>query len=172
MITERDAKEEIANERPLHVEKVYDFDIQLHRIITNLCRLQLRIKNWMVFALNKMVPQATWHGRYWFYCMKNVHKEDVHNRALQPLSQDYNLVSHTTYVVCVNFIQEWQLLQYRTISGQFELPSEFLHRNLLSGSHRLRYLIWHLNRSLSSNKSYATIFENTCQYLDLSIEYT
>ena len=29
----------------------------------------------------------------------------IHNWPLQPFSQDYGLASHTTYVVCVNFIQ-------------------------------------------------------------------
>ena len=27
----------------------------------------------------------------------------MHNSSLQPFGQDYDLVSHTTYVVCVNF---------------------------------------------------------------------
>ena len=28
----------------------------------------------------------------------------LHNQSLQPFCQDYDLVSHTIYVVCVNFI--------------------------------------------------------------------
>ena len=35
----------------------------------------------------------------------------IHNWPLQPFSQDYGLASHTTYVVCVNFIREWRDLQ-------------------------------------------------------------
>ena len=35
---------------------------------------------------------------------------------LQPFSQDYNLASHTTYVVCVNFINEWRYLQFKVDS--------------------------------------------------------
>ena len=31
----------------------------------------------------------------------------IHNWPLQPFSQDYGLDSHTTYVVCVNFIRRW-----------------------------------------------------------------
>ena len=31
---------------------------------------------------------------------------------LQPFSKDYNLVSLTTYVVCINLIYEWQNLQF------------------------------------------------------------
>ena len=30
----------------------------------------------------------------------------IHNWSLQPFSQDYDLASHTTYVVCVNFMHE------------------------------------------------------------------
>ena len=32
----------------------------------------------------------------------------IHNWPLQPFSQDYGLASHTTHVVCVNFIHQWQ----------------------------------------------------------------
>ena len=35
------------------------------------------------------------------------------NWSLQPLSQDYDLATHTTYVVCINFIHEWQDLQFK-----------------------------------------------------------
>ena len=31
----------------------------------------------------------------------------INNRPLQPLSKDYGLASHNTFVVCVNFIREW-----------------------------------------------------------------
>ena len=41
----------------------------------------------------------------------------IHNWPLQPFSQDYGLASHTTHVVCVNFIRErWDL--------QFNVDSE------------------------------------------------
>ena len=33
-----------------------------------------------------------------------------------PHSQDYDLVSHTTYVVCVHFIHEWRDLQFKVDS--------------------------------------------------------
>ena len=38
------------------------------------------------------------------------------NWSLQPFSQDYYLVSHTTYVVCVNFIHKWRDLQFNVDS--------------------------------------------------------
>ena len=62
----------------------------------------------------------------------------IHNYPLQSFkSGDYSsfLVSHTTYVVCVNFIHKWQDLQFKvdserqiweTVPWQFYLLSEFL----------------------------------------------
>ena len=35
----------------------------------------------------------------------------IHNCSLQPFSQDYNLVSHTTNVLCVNFMYDWRNIQ-------------------------------------------------------------
>ena len=40
----------------------------------------------------------------------------IHNRPLQPFSQDYGLASHSTHVVCVNFIREWRHLQFNVDS--------------------------------------------------------
>ena len=60
----------------------------------------------------------------------------IHIWPLQPFSQDYNLASHRTYIVCVNFIHEWQGLQFkvdserqmflRNYSWQIYLISDFL----------------------------------------------
>ena len=41
------------------------------------------------------------------------HGLHIHNWPLQPLSQVYDLTFHTTYVVCVNFINGWQELQFK-----------------------------------------------------------
>ena len=40
----------------------------------------------------------------------------IHNWSLEPFSQDYDLASHITYVVCVNFIHEWRELQFKVDS--------------------------------------------------------
>ena len=40
----------------------------------------------------------------------------IHNWPLQTFSQDYGLASHTTYVVCVNFIHKWRDLQLKVDS--------------------------------------------------------
>ena len=60
----------------------------------------------------------------------------IHNWPLQPFSQDYGLASHTTHVVCVNFIRQRRDLQFnvdserqffeKLFSWQFYLLSEFL----------------------------------------------
>ena len=40
----------------------------------------------------------------------------IRNWSLQPFSQDSDLASHTTYVVCVNFIHEWRDLHFNVDS--------------------------------------------------------
>ena len=37
----------------------------------------------------------------------------MHNWSLQRFSQDYDLASGTTYVVCVNFVYEWWDLKFK-----------------------------------------------------------
>ena len=93
----------------------------------------------------------------------------IHNWPLQPFSQDYGLVSHTTHVVCVNFIRELSDLQFNVnserlifweaFSWQIYLLSELLARNLLRRNRRrntFRILLWCLawdsNPIFSSNK--------------------
>ena len=52
----------------------------------------------------------------------------------QPFSQYYNLVSHITYLVCINFIHEWRELSERqifiNISWQFNLALRVFAINL------------------------------------------
>ena len=40
----------------------------------------------------------------------------IHNWPLQLFGQDYGLASHTTHVVCVNFLREWWDLQFNVDS--------------------------------------------------------
>ena len=42
----------------------------------------------------------------------------IHNWSLQPFSQAYDLASHDTYVVCVNFIYKWRDLKFKVDSEQ------------------------------------------------------
>ena len=37
----------------------------------------------------------------------------IHNWPLQSFSQDYYIVSHTTYIVCVYFIHKWRDPQFK-----------------------------------------------------------
>ena len=76
-----------------------------------------------------------------------------------------DLVSYTTYVVCVNFIQEWRDLQFKvdskrqifweTFLRQFLFTLRVFARNLLKGNHRkntFRILFWCL--ALGSNSGF------------------
>ena len=47
-----------------------------------------------------------------------------------------DLVSHTIYVVCVNFIHKWRDLQFKVFSWQFYLLLRVFARNLLRGNHQ------------------------------------
>ena len=69
----------------------------------------------------------------------------IHNWPLQHFSQDFGLASHTTHVVCVNFISEWRDLQFNVDSERHFLRNFFMAglftlrvfaRNLLRGSRR------------------------------------
>ena len=50
----------------------------------------------------------------------------IHNWSLQPFRQDYDLVSHTTNVVCVNFIHEWRDLQFKVDSERQIFKKHFM----------------------------------------------
>ena len=88
---------------------------------------------------------------------------------MQAFSQDYDLVSHSTYVVCVNFIREWRDLQFKkSIPNDRFMRNFFMAilfalrlfaRNLLRGSRRRNIFIfwywcltWDLNLGLTSYK--------------------
>ena len=78
--------------------------------------------------------------KLFFYCCGKLHLYNTHtytyNWPLQPFCQDYGLASHTTHVVCVNFIGEWRDLQFNvdserqifweTFHGSFNLLSQIL----------------------------------------------
>ena len=49
-----------------------------------------------------------------------------HNWPLQPFSQDYGIASHTTYVVCVNFIHKWWDLQF-TVDSERQIFEKHFH---------------------------------------------
>ena len=48
----------------------------------------------------------------------------IHNWSLHLFSQDCKLASHTTYVVCINFIHKWRDLQFKvdSVDRFFEKP--------------------------------------------------
>ena len=80
-----------------------------------------------------------------------------------------DLVSHTTYVVCVNFIHKWRDLLFKvdserqifweTFHGNFLFTLRVFARNLLRGNRQRKTfrilfwcLAWDTNPSFSSNK--------------------
>ena len=50
--------------------------------------------------------------RFFAIQKKNGSTNVIHNWSIQPFSQDYYLSSHTTYVVCINFVHERRHLQF------------------------------------------------------------
>ena len=89
-----------------------------------------------------------------------------------------DLVSHTTYVVCVNFIHKWRDLQFKvdserhiiweTFHGNFYWLSEFLPEicweeiaeEILFVFHFFLCLAWDSNPGFSSNKPTHYLLEN------------
>ena len=80
-----------------------------------------------------------------------------HNLSLQPISQNYNLVSHTTYVGCVLFFiharrdEQFRVATERQIFEKFFMPILFtlifFIRYLLRGNRRANiYFIFRLVR--------------------------
>ena len=88
----------------------------------------------------------------------------MHNLSLQLLFHDYDLVSHTTYVLCVNFLHmvgrsvwsrfwttEWNFIYSHCFcqkSAERMTPKKYFFHTLFSW----RCLKWWLNRGLKSNK--------------------
>ena len=81
------------------------------------------------------VQVSEWKKTLYFMQILYIHTYFICNWSLQPFSQDYDLPSHTIYVVCVNFIHKWRDLQLEvdfephileSFSWQFNILSEFL----------------------------------------------
>ena len=43
---------------------------------------------------------------------------NIHSWPLQPSSQDYGIASHTTHIVCVNFMRVWRDLELNDFERQ------------------------------------------------------
>ena len=61
------------------------------------------------------------------YCQTHPY---IHNWPLQHFSQDYSLASHTTHVVCVNFIREWRDLQFN-VDSERHIFQKLFHRRFI-----------------------------------------
>ena len=72
----------------------------------------------------------SYHTKYvWFISLILIHTF-IHKWPLQPFSQDYGQASHTTYVVCVNFIREWRDLQFN-VDSERQIFEKFFHGRFL-----------------------------------------
>ena len=83
----------------------------------------------------------------------------IHNSSLQYFSQDYDLASYTTYVVCVNFIHECLDPQFKVelfeklLVAFYLFLGVFCHKSTERPSPKIYFLPWDLNQDLRSNKS-------------------
>ena len=59
-----------------------------------------------------------------------IHITYIHNWPLQPFSQDYGLASHTTHVVCINFIHEWRDLQFN-VDSERQIFKKLFHGSFI-----------------------------------------
>ena len=106
----------------------------------------------------------------------------IHNWPLQLFSQDYDLISHTTYVVCVNFIHKWQVTYslkslpkgryLRNLSWQFIFTHSGFARNLLRASRRSN--IFHISffRKCLNNNLTSLISQHTTYYTMATLFYS
>ena len=65
----------------------------------------------------------------------------IHNSSLQSFSQEYGLASHTTHVVCVNFIHEWRDLRFN-INLEWQIFEKLFHSRFILLSEFLPQICW------------------------------
>ena len=70
----------------------------------NTISIFVTIHTWLIITIFRLGLQSSF---LYHLCCVAEHKY-IQNWPLQPFSQDYVLVSHATYVVCVNFICDWR----------------------------------------------------------------
>ena len=82
-------------------------------------------------------------------------KQFLLNGHYNPSVRIIDLVSHTTYVVCVNFIHKWRDLQFK-VDSERQIFEKLLMANLFTlrvfARNLLRCLAWDSNPGFSSNK--------------------
>ena len=99
----------------------------------------------------------------------------LHNWSLQPFSQDYNIASHTTYVLWVNFIHEWGNLQFkvdrflRSFFMAIWFTLRVFARTLLRVSRRRNifvFSVWCLSWDLNSSRTFNKPIHHLLDYGD------
>ena len=88
-----------------------------------LCALILYVSDWtynLTSTPNGRFFEKLFNGRFIYsqsFYQKSI-PAYIHKWPLQSFSHYYDLASHTTHVVCVNFIREWLDLQFNVDSGR------------------------------------------------------
>ena len=72
----------------------------------------------MLIYSAKFFSVAKLISHYFVKRTRQIMYSKIHTLPLQSFSQDYDLASHTTYVVRVIFIHEWRILQFKVDSEQ------------------------------------------------------
>ena len=57
-----------------------------------------------------------WYVQFLIGNICSLPQKYIHNRLLKPFSHDGGIASHSIQVVCVNFVREWQDLQFNVDS--------------------------------------------------------
>ena len=88
------------------------------------------------FTIKKKYHVKIFYMCFWNHEMDNpthtciyVHTY-IYNWPLQFFSQDYGLASHTTHVVCVNFIRKWRQLQF-VVDSERKILKKAFHGNFI-----------------------------------------
>ena len=117
---------------------------------------------WNFFISYKINFIFKWTLIWFYYFIWSLHTYIIGH--YNPLVRIIDLISHTTYVVCVDFIHKWRDLQFkvgseRQIFCQFYLFLRVFARNVLRGNRwrntfRISFwcLTWDSNPGFSSNK--------------------
>ena len=93
-------------------------------------------------------------GCHYFFPFRNL--TYTHNWPLHLFCQDYGLTSHTTHVVCINFIHEWRHLHFTVDSEKQIFVNNFNVRFSYPQSFCLKFsfrcLTWDIDSVFTTNK--------------------
>ena len=77
---------------------------------------------------------------------RNIYLHNLQKWPLQPFSQDFDLASHTTHVVCLEFIQDWRDLHFN-VNSYRQIFEKLFMAGLFTPRVFVRNLLWRNRRS-------------------------